>query len=93
MEAVRSYESRTISEGLHGAASQTTSFVHRRENLKPHPDTCTHTHTHRCQPTVHRSRVDPCGVQTSLVQYEGSIERAGGRKTFYWSAIKGRSDS
>jgi hypothetical protein len=29
--------------------------------------------------TVHRSRVDPCGVYTSLVQCGGSREHAGGR--------------
>jgi hypothetical protein len=30
---------------------------------------------------IHRSRVDPCGVQTSLMQCGDSTEHAGGRKT------------
>jgi hypothetical protein len=42
---------------------------------------------------VYRSRVDPCGVKTSLMQCEGSSKHAGGRKTSYWSAIRRRSDS
>jgi hypothetical protein len=43
--------------------------------------------------TVHRSRVDPCEVHTSLMQCGESTKHSGGRKTSYWSAIRRRSDS
>jgi hypothetical protein len=50
-------------------------------------------HLYDIMHTVHRSQVDLCRVQMSLVQCRGSTKHAGGWKTSYWSAIRRHIDS